>query len=205
MARGRETQWLEAAIYLGRGARNAFVDIRRGRPLVGTWRRPGRPSYNHENSDHVALRRIFAGRVRPDDVLVDIGCGRGRVLAHWSSHYPEHRMVGIEIDPHAAARAGAHMSRHPNCTVVCGDAVDLLPEDGSLFYLYNPFGFDTLDRLRLRIEALPRGSRRLVLLYHNPKHVAVFEGIPAWTVEHHRLGGSRLAPFSDLAVITRTY
>ena len=114
-------------------------------------------------------------------------------------------MVGIEIDPHAAARAGAHMSRHPNCTVVCGDAVDLLPEDGSLFYLYNPFGFDTLDRLRLRIEALPRGSRRLVLLYHNPKHVAVFEGIPAWTVERHRLGGSRLAPFSDLAVITRTY
>lgn len=114
-------------------------------------------------------------------------------------------MVGIEIDPHTAAGASAHMSRHPNCTVVCGDAVDLLPEDGSLFYLYNPFGLDTLNRLRQKMEGLPRGSRRLMLLYHNPKHVAVFVGSPAWTVEHHNLGGSRLAPFSDLAAITRTY
>lgn len=114
-------------------------------------------------------------------------------------------MIGIEIDPHTAAQAGAHMSRHPTCTVLCGDAVDLLPEDGSLFYLYNPFGLDTLDALRQQAEALPRGGRPLVLLYHNPKHVAVFEGSPAWTVERHHLGGSRLAPFSELAVITRTY
>lgn len=204
MSRSRQA-WLQSAVYLGRGARNALVDIRCGRPVVGTWRRPGRSSIDHENSDHSALRRIFAGRVRPGDVLVDVGCGRGRVLAHWSVHYPDHRIVGIEIDPHTASRATAHLSHHSSCTVVCGDAVELLPEDGSLFYLYNPFGLDVLDRLRQRVAALPQGDRPVVLLYHNPKHVAVFEGSPAWTVDRHRLGGSRLAPFSDLAVITRTY
>src|SRR5262245_64681390 len=37
--------------------------------------------------------------VDPDDVLVDIGSGPGRVLNWWLSQGFRNRMVGIELDP----------------------------------------------------------------------------------------------------------
>jgi len=201
-----DEQWLRASVYLSRGLRNGVIDLRRGRRLLkGRWRRPGGATEAHQNSDHAALRRIFRGRVRPGDVLVDIGCGRGRVLDHWLSHFPGHRIIGIELDPEVATETAHRLRRHENCTVLSGDALELLPPDGTLFYLYNPFGAEQVTDLRTRLAARPRSSRPLLVLYHNPKHVEAFADRPAWQIEHVALGGSRLAPFDDLAVITRAY
>lgn len=201
-----DTQWLRAGVYLSRGLRNGVIDLRRGRRLLnGRWRRPGGEAEAHQNSDHAALRRIFRGRVRPGDVLVDIGCGRGRVLDHWLSHFPGHRIIGIELDPDVAAETARRLRRHENCTVLSGDALELLPLDGTLFYLYNPFGPEQVTDLRSRLAARPRSSRPVVVLYHHPKHLEAFADRPGWQIEHVALGGSRLAPFDDLAVITRTY
>lgn len=167
--------------------------------------RPGGVDEAHQNSDHVALHRIFRGRVRRGDVLVDVGCGRGRVLDHWLRHFPEHRIVGIELDPVVAAETAHRLRRHAHCTVLSGDALELLPTDGTLFYLYNPFGAAEVANLRSRLAALPRTSRPLSVLYHHPKHLEAFAERPAWRIEHVALGGNRLAPFDDLAVITRAY
>ena len=142
--------------------------------------------------------------MRPGDVLVDIGCGRGSVLDHWLSHFPSHRIVGIELDPDVAAETAHRLRRHDNCTVLSGDALELLPLDGTLFYLYNPFGAEQVNDLRSRLAARPRSSRPLVVLYHHPKHLEAFADRPAWRIEQVALGGFRLAPFDDLAVISRT-
>lgn len=77
--------------------------------------------------------------------------------------------------------------------------------EGTLFYLYNPFGAEQVTDLRSRLAAHPRSSRPLLVLYHHPKHIKAFADRPAWEIEHVPLGGSRLAPFDDLAVISRTY
>ncbi len=197
---------MKAAVYLSRGLRNGLTDLRcGGRLLNGRWLRPGSIAEAHQNSDHAALRRIFRGRVRPGDVLVDIGCGRGRVLDHWLSHFPGHRIVGIELDADVAAKTADRLRRHENCTVLSGDALELMPMEGTVFYLYNPFGAEQIAELRSRLAARPRSSRPLVILYHHPKYLETFAERPAWQIEHVALGGTRLAPFDDLAVITRTY
>ena len=194
--------WVQSLVYAGRGARNALIDLRHGRPLNGRWRRPGGKREPHTNSDHLALARIFEGRVRPDDVLVDIGCGRGRVLNHWLTHHPGHRIVGLELDDEVARSTAHRLRKYPNCQVLAGDAVANLPADGTLFYLYNPFGPDDVARLSHRLlEIAQNAPSPLVVLYHNPKHVGVFEQTSAWSVGVQPIGGTRWAPFDDLAVI----
>lgn len=59
-----------------------------------------------------------------------------------------------------------------------------LPEDGTLFYLFNPFGLDTMVELEatLRTVAVRRPQVRVV--YHNPKHLEAFERDSFWGVEY---------------------
>ena len=56
----------------------------------------------------------------------------------------------------AWARAQRPTARHPNCTVVCGDAVDLLPGDGSR----SAAGPRHLGPVGQRMERPSRGRRR---------------------------------------------
>src|SRR4249919_4103205 len=80
--RGAPARWAQR---FRRLSRNVVIDLRYGPFLGGTVS----TRYRHEgahpvgNSDYLVLRAIFEGRVQDGDLLVDVGCGRGRVLNHW--------------------------------------------------------------------------------------------------------------------------
>jgi SAM-dependent methyltransferase len=125
-----------------KAARNAVRDLRYGKPLGGTIR----TKYAHlgandvGNADYEDLALLFADvPVGPDDVIVDVGCGKGRSLNWFLERYPANRIVGIELDPDICADTAKRLRKHERVTVVCGDATAMLPDDGTVFYLFNPF------------------------------------------------------------------
>lgn len=181
-------------------ARNAAIDLRHG-GLLGTNHLSRGSEYS--NSDYRALERIFAGRIRPGDVLVDVGCGYGRVLNHWLRRAPEHRIVGIELDARVAEATRRRLAPQARVEVVTGDASAALPEDGTLFFLFHPFfGADVLARFRDRLAARPPADPPLRVLYYNPQDIEVFRADGRWDVELVDIGGAGAAPFDGLAVIS---
>ncbi|HEX3476195.1 MAG TPA: class I SAM-dependent methyltransferase [Kofleriaceae bacterium] len=94
--------------------------------------------------------------VGPDDELVDLGAGLGRVVAlvHLLSGA---RTRGIEIQAALVHRARARCAALGLTAVsfVHGDAADA-ELDGSMFFLYAPFGGDPLARVVRRLEAVAR-------------------------------------------------
>ncbi len=196
---------MRKAVFGGRALRNAVLDSRYGRPVVGSARTrfPERGSADIVNSDWGALKRIFDGRVGEEDVLVDVGCGRGRVLNYWLRNHPHNRLVGLELDPDVAASTRERLARFTNVGILAGDAVENLPDDGSLFFLFNPFDSEVLARLADRLEE-PGRPERTRGVYYNAKHLAVFESRPRWSIELVDIGGGRWAPFSSLALLTLT-
>ena len=130
-------------------ARNAVRDLRYGALLGGTIR----SRYEHLGAFHVTntpyddLPVLFArAGVTPDDVFVDVGCGKGRVINWLLDHHPENRIFGIELDPEVCAATAKRLRRFENVQIVCGEATGLLPEAGTLFYLFNPFDDQVLRR-----------------------------------------------------------
>jgi SAM-dependent methyltransferase len=163
-------------------ARNAAHDLRYGRPLGGTIR----TRYAHlgandvGNADYEDLALLFAGiPVRPGDVIVDVGCGKGRSLNWFLDRYRGNRIVGIELDPAICAATKKRLRRHANVEILCGDATALLPPDGTVFYLFNPF--DESVTRRFAEAMLDRGDPATIV-YLNAKHTVAFEGDPRFTV-----------------------
>jgi SAM-dependent methyltransferase len=125
---------------------------------------------------HVLPRALRYLGVTDQDVFIEFGCGKGRVL-HQAAKSPFRRVVGVEISPELAeiARsnlaASADQHRCANIEIVVSDAADFrVPDDLTIGYLYHPFRDATLDAvLRNIIHSLDRRPRRVRLIYVYPQ------------------------------------
>ncbi len=162
--------------------RSAFRDLKHGRPLGGTIRTrfAHLGAFHTTNSSYAELDRLFAGvEIGPDDVLVDVGCGKGRALNWFLERYPRNRIKGIELDPEVCRKTARRLRRRTNVTVLCGDAPTLLPRDGTIFYLFNPFDGVVMNRFAASVLALPAGA---TIVYYRAQFVEPFRTHPRFTV-----------------------
>jgi SAM-dependent methyltransferase len=102
------------------------------------------------------LAMVVEVPVRPDDELVDLGSGLGRVviLAHLLSGA---RACGVEIQEPLVRRARARCVELalPLVSFVHANAADA-ELDGSIFFLYSPFNGDMLSAVLRRLEEVAR-------------------------------------------------
>jgi SAM-dependent methyltransferase len=105
------------------------------------------------------LEALQLADVRPDDVVVDVGCGLGRTMA-LARLSTGAACIGIEIQPGLAraARGRAAWLNLSRCRVLEGDAVDLVRfvTIGTVFFFYCPFGGERLHRVLGDLEAIAR-------------------------------------------------
>lgn len=113
-------------------------------------------------------------RLGPEDVFFDIGCGMGRVLCACARRQLK-RCIGIEHSPELARiavdNARTLRGRRTPTEIRIGDAVDADYSNGTVFWLFNPFGPQTLrcviERIRQSVNEAPRPIR---VVYVYPKH-----------------------------------
>jgi CelD/BcsL family acetyltransferase involved in cellulose biosynthesis len=174
---------------LVRRALNLCADLRFGTSLRGnvSTRFGHMGAFSTANTDYLALCRMFDGeKIQPDDVLVDVGCGKGRVVNFWLSRYPHNRMIGLELDPQIAAQTEKRLSKFKNVTIVAGDCLKRLPPAGTIFYLYNPFDEAVMREFKKRLLALPQPDR-IRIFYYNCKFAEIFAGDPRFEVKRHEI------------------
>jgi SAM-dependent methyltransferase len=139
----------------------------------------------YEPSTWFDLWRVLrTTRVRPGDVLLDVGCGKGRVLCV-AARRPFARVEGVEISGELAEAARANLAglgrrtRAHRTLVVTADATEyVVPDDVTHIYLFNSFGGEILRTVMGNIRAsLARRPRRVRLYYSNPLfEEAILEG-----------------------------
>jgi hypothetical protein len=186
-----------------RMARNALLDLRFGGPLflnTRTWRKHG--LFDLQNSDYVALAQIFKDRIALSDVLVDIGCRKGRVINWWLSQGLRNQMIGIELDEDIAKDTRRRLRRYKNVTIIAGDCLNNISPQGTLFYLYNPFDAPIVQAFKDRMLETFNPQGNVTIIYSNCLHIDVFERDKAWRVEVFENNGLYRPPFPPYAIIT---
>jgi SAM-dependent methyltransferase len=167
--------------------RNALIDLRYGGFLGGTTRTryAALGAFDTANSDYTDLPALFSAAHPTDgDVLVDVGCGKGRAVNWLLGHYPANEIIGIEIDPEICAHTARRLRRHKRVQIRCGDATTMLPPEGTIFFLFNPFDEAAMKRF---IAALLETRDRKRVIYYNCKYVRLFLDDSRFEVEEIEL------------------
>jgi SAM-dependent methyltransferase len=186
-----------------RRIQNFLLDIRFGRPLYGS--EPSRyaelGAHSTENSSYSCLKKMFAGQIKVNDVLVDVGCGKGRVINWWLSQGLRNQLIGIELDEVIAAETQRRLSQFNNVRIIPGDATEMLPSESSIVYLYNPFDARVMLSFKSRVKSIlyETGRKGITLIYSNPKHLDIFRSDPQCAMTL----GKALHPFAIIQVRSR--
>jgi hypothetical protein len=148
---------------------------------------PGTGAHTTVSTDYYELEQVFGPQgiaVRPDDVLVDVGCGKGRILNYWLHSGLKNKLYGLELDPEFAGRTASRLANFTNVTILTGNAIETLPDDVTLLFLYNPFERDVLERLMARIrEKYAHRLHTIRVVYYACMYLEAFLDDPDWTVE----------------------
>ncbi len=130
----------------------------------------------YEASSWTWLRRALRRRrVGKDDVFVDFGSGKGRVV--WqAARYPFARVVGVEISTQLndIARRNIEGNRKrlkcSDVELVTADATEFeVPDDMTFAYFYSPFEGEVFCQvLRNIVASVDRRPRKVTMIYANP-------------------------------------
>lgn len=172
-------------------AGNIRLDLKYGGFLGGSTdsRYKALGAYSTVNSDYSLLSLMFSKcAIKNFDVLVDVGCGRGRVINWWLNQGIKNKIVGIELDKEIASKTRYRLKKYKNVSIITGNAIKDIPEDGTIFYLYNPFNEPVMEKFKVRLEYLFAERGGITIIYYNCVHINVFTDDPQWMVKEYDTG-----------------
>jgi SAM-dependent methyltransferase len=149
--------------------------------------------------------RSFSRAMRDEKIgrehsFLDIGCGKGRVVAQ-AARQPFKRVLGVELSAEMAESARqllAGEQRRRRCEEVEIFVADVttweVPDDVTHIYLYNALSGDALIAVLDRIaESAARRPRQLLFIYANPIHESDVLAHPSFELAERR-GSRRWSP-----------
>lgn len=154
------------------------------------------------------LRSILpVHEVSSDDVFIDFGSGKGRVLIV-ATEYPFRRVIGVDLHQHlnAVARSNLDKNRYAkrasSYEIIDANVLDYeIPDDVTVVYMFNPFVGSifqhVIDGL---VSSLKSRPRQLRIIYYRPvMHSYLIEA--GFVVVRKQMGVSK-ARVPELAQIT---
>ena len=129
--------------------------------------------YHHpyEPTPYCVLERLAdSGLIREEDVVLDYGCGKGRV-GFFLSHQTKAKTIGIEYDAriYADALENRKTARTKADFVLAGAEEYQVPPEVNRCYFFNPFSPEILHKAMARIlESYYRNPREVLLFFYYP-------------------------------------
>lgn len=131
-------------------------------------------AYHHpyEPTPYAVLERLAdSGYIRSDSIVIDYGCGKGRV-GFFLRHCLKCRTIGLEYDPQIYEQALWNQGQYEkteNIMFLCENAAEYKIKDADCFYFFNPFSVEILKSVLARIlDSYYEQPRTMKLFFYYP-------------------------------------
>ena len=135
-----------------------------------------------ESARYWALDEVFKDmKFNKDDKFIDVGCGKGRILAEMERIKFPGQLYGIELKPDVAKYAQDWAKRYDNLTIMSGDAFKLDYNDYNIIMLCRPF----LEEMYVTfLEKMEKDIKHpvTVILYVDNYMAKYVKDKPQWTM-----------------------
>ena len=128
--------------------------------------------YPYEPTPYAVLERLAeSGYIRKENILIDYGCGKGRV-GLFLHHLIGCETVGLEYDENIFLQAEGNRktaARGQGVTFYYADAAEFQVLEADCFYFFNPFSVEILKSVMGRItESYYEHPRKMRLFFYYP-------------------------------------
>ena len=136
--------------------------------------------YGYQASAYGIIEKALASiKLKPNDVFIDFGCGKGRVVI-WTGLHQLKKVIGVEINKGLSVMARNNLKRmrfrRSPIEIVNQDAAEFDPGEGTIFFFFNPFGAKTISAILANIKnSLTTNPREIQIIYYSAVHREVFE------------------------------
>lgn len=170
--------------------RNLFLDLRYGNKLLGgdkISQHTDKGFLHTMNTDYHVMQKYFSLlEISEGDVIVDVGCGKGRLFNLLLHLGFKNRLIGVEVDSAVATFTKNRLRKYPNIEILECDVTALEKIPGTIFYLFNPFTRPVMEKFVRKLEQqwLQQKDRknRPIVIYQNCLELAAFEESGNWKI-----------------------
>lgn len=133
-----------------------------------------RDESNYSAAPYIVTRKVLLNlSPSKDDVLMDYGCGKGRIVCFAAAQTSVNRVVGVELYKHLYDAALANINNLNNkkaeIDVFHADAVNFTAIDNvTIFIIFNPFREKTLEKVLKNIESSLKINPRTIHIAYCP-------------------------------------
>jgi cyclopropane fatty-acyl-phospholipid synthase-like methyltransferase len=119
------------------------------------------------------LALLKAAGISKDSVVIDFGCGLGRVVFA-AAHLGAKKSIGVEFDEDLFRAAESNRISSKFKDKVSFSHTDAsqfnIPNDANIFFFFNPFGAGTMADVVAKIEeSIKTTPRKTMIVYYNPQ------------------------------------
>ena len=151
-----------------------------------------------QSTHYAILKRIFSHvTITEKDTVLDVGCGKSRILAYFIQQGTPGRICGIEHNAEVARVAEAWAGRYEQLRVIAGDALRLDYEPYTVLCQARPFLPQTFLEFLGRLEGTL--THPITLVYWCDQQSGyLLKGRAGWEMQFRekliRIHGMRIAP-----------
>jgi peptidoglycan/xylan/chitin deacetylase (PgdA/CDA1 family)/glycosyltransferase involved in cell wall biosynthesis/predicted RNA methylase len=165
-----------------------------------------------ETVAHLAIHKVI-GLIRPrsEDVIIVLGCGKGRAVCHFSRQSVR-KVIGIELSARLCevARSNSRRLRGRRAPIEIrnADAARAEMSEGTIFFMFNPFGEQTLHEVLANIEnSRDLADSPVTIAYMNARHTNVFHNFSWLEIvrDYRRARGQRVVIYKNCLYASREH
>ena len=161
-------------------------------------------AFNFETISHFVIEKVIRqAELKEEDIAFVLGCGKGRVVCHLALRKLR-KVIGIEISDKLVRVTQENVQklrgRRAPVEICNADAASADLSKGNLFFMFNPFGAETLKKV---IENIQNSHNilcsRIIIIYVNAIYAHVFEKFPWLQVkrDYYRSNGQRVVIYQN--------
>ena len=162
-----------------------FLDLRYGGKLLDDEKESqyfSKGCYHTQSIEYEELQLIFNGYfISKDDIILDVGCGRGRIFNYLLHKGLKNKMIGVEIDDEISTFTKNRLQRYKNVEIVNEDIFQYEREDITLFFLFCPFDERLTQRFFNYIE---NKYSRVKIIYYHPQFLGDIALCNKWRIHY---------------------
>lgn len=128
-------------------------------------------NYGYDPTPYIVLEEMLkTGLLDEDDVLVDYGCGKGR-LGFFLHNQTGCRVIGLDHSKRMIKKANKNLENYGSCDeiqFIHTKAEEYLPdENANRFYFFNPFSSKVFSKVLKNIqESYEKNPREIIIFFY---------------------------------------